>query len=98
MSATITTLLIVTVFGGGGPPGTRPFPFPGVTVNATYPSGRVATLKTDRHGRAYLRVVPGAYRIQAEMRPPISSPTPCATRSVTAQGRVARLWLGCSIK
>jgi hypothetical protein len=94
-----TTLLIVTVFSSGGPPPGRAAPFRGVTVNATYPTGRVATLKTDRHGRAYMRVAPGSYRVQAEMRPPISNPTPtpCEARSVTARGRITRVRLYCSI-
>lgn len=103
------TLLIVTVFSAGGPallpshpdgpPRTRVAPFRGVTVVVSYPSGRVATLKTDRHGRVYLRVAPGTYRIQGEMRPPISNPrAPCEARLVMARGRLVRTRVYCSIK
>ncbi|HMD57860.1 MAG TPA: hypothetical protein VKG82_10360 [Solirubrobacteraceae bacterium] len=97
----IAALLIVTVFSVGGPPGTPRLPFPGVTVNATYPSGRMTTLKTDRRGRAYVRFAPpGTYRLQAELRPPISmpAPRPCESRSVRARGPVTRVRLYCQIR
>lgn len=98
--AMIATLLILTVLSSGGPYRAKPSPMLGVTVNATYPSGRVASLRTDRHGRAYLRVRPGAYTLRTELRPPFSNPPwPCGrlTRTIRAQGQVTRVRLYCSI-
>jgi hypothetical protein len=95
----VATLLIVTVLSVGGPAKPKPRPLFGATVNATYPSGRIALLKTKRQGRAYLRVRPGAYTLRAELRPPSSDRgRPCGLQTTThVRGQVMRVRLYCSI-
>ena len=91
----IATLLIVTVLSSGGPHKAKPSPLSGVTVNVTR-LGRVATLRTDRHGRAYLRVLHGRYRIQAECARPTASYA-VKLRLVLVRGNVTRVRVYCSI-
>lgn len=95
----IATLLIVTVVSVGGPHKAKPRPLFGATVSATNPQGRTALLKTNRRGRAYLRLSPGVYSMRAELRPPLSNtPLACSrTRAIRARGQVTRVRLYCSI-
>jgi len=101
MWALAGTLLVVTVNLVGGPHGhggahrgvTELAGVPGVTVGVSYPTGRLATVRTDRHGRAYLRVIPGTYQLT-----PQHGLGFCSTTSVHVHGRVMRVRLYCSIR
>jgi hypothetical protein len=103
----LATLLIVTVFNVGGPPlltndpggraGTRVMPAQGVTVLVRDTTGHGTKLKTDRHGRAYLRVAQGRYAIQAACGFYSTGLTKKAPR-VRVRGRVTRVRRFCGIR
>jgi hypothetical protein len=101
--ATLATLVVVTVFAAGGPPGRHERSgrggFAGVTVDVTYASGRTASLKTDRRGLAYLRLPAGRYEFATELGPSMTNvPHLCSQpRAVAVSGALMRLRLYCSI-
>jgi hypothetical protein len=89
----VSTLLIITVVGVGGPPRPAPTP-PDVLANGAitvvHGGHVVATTET---GRLRRHVRPGDYEISAAL-PSIQ----CQRRHVVVKRRVVRLTLNCSIE
>jgi hypothetical protein len=94
------TLLIVTVFSVGGPPGTpdRPLRNAQVTVSQEPHSPPPLSARTGRSGRVSWRLRAGAYSVRAFLVPPQVTPgRPCQGKAFTLGTKTQRVTLVCSI-
>lgn len=99
----VLPLLMVTVFGIGGPhSGSQARRLSGVAVRVTEigpKRQRIKVVRTNDKGRAQFRLHTGAYEVGAVMTPSDSTQSvPCQTRIAKIRGPTQTLSLSCSIR
>lgn len=83
------TLLMITVLGFGGPPGTTPSVLPNGRITLSRHNHVVATAS---HGRLSRRVRPGTYTVASSV-----PRTACQTRTVKVTHRRMHIQLRCAL-
>jgi hypothetical protein len=94
----LTTLVVITVFGVGGPREHQPSVLPNATVKVEHRGRSIAVMKS---GNARLHLRPGAYTVSARLLPPAATPgRTCEVRALTVrrQSQPQRLHLFCQLK